>query len=114
MNNLVFNIDEPGLTLKVAARKNSIKLLTQSARKIRTASDMVEVLTLHLLLIRLAMVEVVEVADDDRYRQGNREHTGNRAQRPDDLAPHADRPVCCVVEVRSLSMKRKTKRNETC
>lgn len=53
---------------------------------------MVEVLTLHLLLIRLAMVEVVEVADDDRYRKCNREHTGNRTQRPDDLTPHTDRP----------------------
>lgn len=59
---------------------------------------MVEVLALHLLLVGLAMVEVIEVADNDGHRQCNGQHTGNGAQRAHDLAPHADRPArwrCC-------------------
>ena len=32
---------------------------------------MVEILRLHLLLVRLAMVEVVEIGNDDRDGQGD-------------------------------------------
>ena len=53
---------------------------------------MVEVLTLHLLLIGLPVVEVVEVGDDDGDGQGDGEHTRDRAQGAHDLAPHAHRP----------------------
>ena len=53
---------------------------------------MVEVLTLHLLLVCLPVVEVVEVGHDDRDRQGDREHARNRAERTHDLPPHTHRP----------------------
>lgn len=56
---------------------------------------MVEVLRLHLLLVGLAVVEVVEVGDDDGHGQGDREHAGDRAQAAHYLAPHSDRPVTC-------------------
>lgn len=64
---------------------------------------MIEVLALHLLLIGLAMVEVIEVADNDGHRQCNGQHTGNCAQRAHDFAPHADRSaLVLVVEVNIL------------
>ena len=53
---------------------------------------MVEVLTLHLLLVRLPVVEVVEVRHDDGDGQGDREDARNRAERAHDLAPHTHRP----------------------
>lgn len=61
--------------------------------KIRTASDMIEVLRLHFLLISLTMVEVVEVGHDDRHRKSDGEHTGNSAQRSNNFAPYSHRPV---------------------
>lgn len=54
---------------------------------------MIEVLRLHLLLVRLSVVEVVEVGHDDRHRQCDGEHTGDGAQRSHDLPPHADGPA---------------------
>ena len=53
---------------------------------------MVEVLTLHLLLVGFPVVEVVEVGHDDGDGQGDREHTRDRAERAHDLAPHTHRP----------------------
>ena len=53
---------------------------------------MVEVLTLHLLLVGFPVVEVVEVGHDDGDGQGDREHTRDRAERSHDLAPHTHRP----------------------
>jgi len=53
----------------------------------------VEVLRLHLLLVRLPVVEVVEVGDDDRHWESDGQHTGNRAQRAHDLAPDSHGPV---------------------
>lgn len=67
--------------------------LTQGARKIRAAGDVVEVLRLHLLLVRFAVVEVVEVGDDDGHRQRDGEHTRDGAQRTHDLAPHTHGPA---------------------
>lgn len=57
---------------------------------------MIEVLALHFLLIGFAMVEVIEVADNNRHWQCNCQHTGNGAQRADNLAPHSDRPIVAV------------------
>ena len=53
---------------------------------------MVEVLTLHLLLVCLPVVEVVEVGHNDGDGQGDREHARNRAERTHDLPPHTHRP----------------------
>lgn len=53
---------------------------------------MVEVLRLHVFLVSLPVVEVVEIGDDDRDGQGDRQYTGDRAQRTDDFTPYTDRP----------------------
>lgn len=50
---------------------------------------MVEVLRLHVFLVSLSVIEVVEVGHDDGHGQGDRQHTGDRAQRTDNLPPHA-------------------------
>lgn len=80
----------------VESVKVKVKWLTQvglahRARKIGAAGDVVEVLRLHLLLVRLAVVEVVEVGDDDGHGQGDGEHTGDRTQGSDNLAPDTHR-----------------------
>lgn len=54
---------------------------------------MVEVLRLHLLLVSLTVIEIVEVGDDNWHRQRDGQHTGDGAQRSDDLAPDSDRPT---------------------
>lgn len=64
---------------------NLMKSLTQiglahSTGQIRAAGDVIEVLRLHLLLVRLAMVEVVEVGHDDRHWQRDGEHTSDCAK----------------------------------
>ena len=64
---------------------------------------MVEVLTLHLLLIGLPVVEVVEVGDDDGDGQGDGEHTRDRAQGAHDLAPHAHRPGEAMLDLVDIS-----------
>lgn len=61
-------------------------------REIRAAGHVIEVLRLHFFLVSLTMIEVVEVGDDDRDRQGDRQHTGDRAQRAHDLPPDSDGP----------------------
>lgn len=53
---------------------------------------MIEVLRLHLFLVSLTMIEVIEVGDDDGDGQGNRQHTGDRAQGAHDLPPYAHGP----------------------
>lgn len=54
-------------------------VLPQRAGQVRTAGHVVEVLRLHLLLIRLTVIEVVEVGNDYGHGQRNREHTRYRA-----------------------------------
>lgn len=61
-------------------------------RKIRAAGHVIEVLRLHLFLVSLTMIEVVEVGDNDRHRQGDRQHTSDRAQRAHDLPPDSHGP----------------------
>lgn len=61
-------------------------------RKIRAAGHVIEVLRLHLFLVSLTMIEVVEVGDNDGHRQGDRQHTGDRAQRAHDLPPDSHGP----------------------
>lgn len=63
---------------------NDVETLTEvglahSARQVGAAGDVVEVLRLHLFLISLAMVEIVEVGDDDGHGQRDRKHAGNGA-----------------------------------
>jgi len=58
----------------------------------------VEILALHLLLIRFAVIEVIEITDDNRYRQCDCQHTSDHAQRADNFAPEADGPGCIFVE----------------
>lgn len=48
-------------------RRHTAMRLTKCAGQIRTTGDVVEVLRLHLLLVRLSMVEVVEVGHDDGH-----------------------------------------------
>ena len=64
---------------------------------------MVEVLTLHLLLIGLPVVEVVEVGDDDGDGQGDGEHTRDRAQGTHYLAPNAHRPGEAMLDIVNVS-----------
>lgn len=59
---------------------------------------MVEILRLHFFLIRLSMVKVVEVGNDDRYGKGNRKHTGNCAKRANDFAPDSHWPASANVQ----------------
>lgn len=73
---------------------------------------MIEVLALHLLLVGLAMVEVIEVADDDGHRQCNGQHTGNGAQRAHDLAPDADRSARWFVVIIRFVGGREDRSNE--
>ena len=56
---------------------------------VRTALDVH--VRLLVLAVRLAVVEVVEVRDDDRDRKRDRQHAGDGAQRPDESAPRRDR-----------------------
>lgn len=58
----------------------SNEIQTYSTRQIWTTGHVVEVLTLHLFLVSLEMVEVVKVRDDDRHRKGDGEHTSDGAQ----------------------------------
>ena len=73
--------------------------LTHSARQVGTAGDVVEVARLHLLLVRLTVVEVVEVGHDDGHRKRYGQHASNSAQRADNLAPDADRSAAEVQDV---------------
>ncbi len=57
------------------------------------ALDMVEILRLHLLLVSLPVVEVVEVGNNDRDREGDGQHAGNGTQGPYYFSPHTDWPV---------------------
>lgn len=68
-------------SVRTNKRKKSLTQigLAHSAGQIRAAGDMIEVLRLHLLLVRLAVVEVVEVGHDDRHRQRDGEHTSDCA-----------------------------------
>lgn len=80
----------------------SFVILTQRAWQIRTARNVVKVLTLHLLLIRLEMIEVVEVAHDNRHGKGNGQYARDGAQRSNNFAPNTDgRHVtitdCCLL-----------------
>lgn len=51
--------------------------LTQCPRQIWTTSDVIKVLALHLLLVRFTVIKVIEVADDNRHRQGDCQDTSN-------------------------------------
>ncbi len=67
------------------------------SRPVGAALDVVEILRLHLFLVCLPVVEVVEVGNNDRHRQGDRQHAGNGTQGPYYLSPHTNRPV--VVDI---------------
>lgn len=54
---------------------------------------MVEVLTLHLLLIGLPMIKVIKVGDNNRHWKGDGKYAGNGAKRSHYFTPHSDRPV---------------------
>ncbi|PRD29779.1 UNVERIFIED_CONTAM: hypothetical protein NCL1_28379 [Trichonephila clavipes] len=62
------------------AERVPLELGAHSAGQVRATGDVVEVLRLHFLLVRLAVVEVVEVGHNHRYGQGNGEHTSNGTQ----------------------------------
>ena len=62
-------------------------------RHVRTALDMVEILRLHFLLVSLSVVEVVEVGNNDRDRESDRQHAGNGTQGAYYLPPHTYWPV---------------------
>lgn len=86
------------ITVPSQRKENKHELLTEvrlahSARQVRAAGDVVEVLRLHFLLVGLTVVEVIEVGHDDRNRQCDGEHTGNGAQGSDDFSPDANRPI---------------------
>ena len=53
---------------------------------------------LHTVRVAVAMVEIVEVGNDHRYRQGDGENSGDSAQRPDQLTPDADRHHIAVAD----------------
>lgn len=53
--------------------------LTYSAREIRAAGHVIEVLRLHLFLVSLTVIEVIEIRDDNWYGKGDRQDTSNRA-----------------------------------
>ena len=56
----------------------------------RTATRRIRVLDVLLLFrIDIAMVEIVEVRDDDRHGQGNGKYTGNSTHRAHDFAEDA-------------------------
>lgn len=75
------------------AQRALLHVLSQGAGQVGAAGHVVEVLRLHLLLVGLAVVEVVEVGDYHRDRQGDGEDARDRAQRPHYLAPDAHRPA---------------------
>jgi hypothetical protein len=49
---------------------------------------MVEILRLHLFLVCLPVIEVVEVGNNDRHRERDRQHAGNDTQGPHYFSPH--------------------------
>ncbi|GIY53108.1 PHB domain-containing protein [Caerostris extrusa] len=67
-----------------------LELGAHRSGQVGAAGDVVEVLRLHFLLVRLTVVEVVEVGDYDGHGQGDGEHAGDGAQRAHQLAPHPD------------------------
>ena len=62
------------------------------AGQVGAALNVVKVLGLHLLLVRLAVVKVVEVGHNDGDGEGNGQHPGNGTQGPYYLPPHTHRP----------------------
>ena len=54
---------------------------------------MIKILRLHLLLVCFSVVKVVEVGNNDRHWESDREHPGNGTQGPDYLPPDTDRPA---------------------
>ena len=63
-------------------------------RHVWTTLDMVEILWLHLFLVCLPVIEVVEVGNNDRHRERDRQHAGNGTQGPYYFSPHTYWPVC--------------------
>ncbi len=63
------------------------------SRHIWTTLDMVEILWLHLFLVCLPVIEVVEVGNNDRHRERNRQHAGNGTQGPYYFSPHTYWPL---------------------
>lgn len=61
-------------------KREGVRDITQRAGQIRATCDMVEVLRLHLLLVRLSVIEIVEVGNNDGHGEGNSEHTSNGAE----------------------------------
>ena len=54
---------------------------------------MIKILRLHLLLVCFSVVKVVEVGNNDRHWESDREHPGNGTQGPHYFPPDTDRPA---------------------
>lgn len=75
------------------AQRALFHVLAQRSGQVWAARHMVEILRLHLLLVRFTVVEVVEVGDYDGHRKRDGQHTGDRTQRTNYLAPDTNRPA---------------------
>lgn len=53
------------------AQRAFLHMLAQSAWQIRTTRHMIEVLRLHLLLVRFTVIEVIEIGNYNRHRQSD-------------------------------------------
>lgn len=72
--------------------KNNKREPTYSSWKIGTTGNVIKILRLHILLIRLSMVEIIEIGNDNWYRKSDCEHTSDGTQRSDNFSPNTDRP----------------------
>ena len=72
---------------------------------------MVEILWLHLFLVCLPVIEVVEVGNNDRHRERDRQHAGNGTQGPYYFSPHTYWPVCFQKIIESILVWRENSGN---